>query len=395
MESCKYLLIGGGRATDAAVRGIREVDQAGSILVVSDEDDPPYDRPPLSKSLWRGNAVETVWRHTELAGAELRLGTENSWPSIGTPRRQSTRREAPLDMSACCLRPAVRRAGCAEFNSSTIYYRKLSDFRRAWEAAGHDAEFAVIGGGFIGSEIAASLAMNGRRVSLIFPGQSICDRVFPRPLANFLNLYFRKRGVDVRFNERAELVEQGSNRLVVRTNGPEAIVVDTVIAGIGIKPNVDLATTAGLEVAGGIVVNELLRTSDPDIFAAGDVASFPCVALNCRLRFEHEDNADAMGRTAGRNMAGGAETYEHLPFFYSDLFDLGYEAVGEIDSTMQIVEDWVEKFYKGVIYYMKEERVLGVLLWNMWGLVDGARELIVSGRKQQPGNLIGRLRESG
>jgi 3-phenylpropionate/trans-cinnamate dioxygenase ferredoxin reductase component len=199
----------------------------------------------------------------------------------------------------------------------------------------------------------------------------------------------------VRFNERAELVEQGSNRLVVRTNGPEAIVVDTVIAGIGIKPNVDLATTAGLEVAGGIVVNELLRTSDPDIFAAGDVASFPCVALNRRLRFEHEDNADAMGRTAGRNMAGGAETYEHLPFFYSDLFDLGYEAVGEIDSTMQIVEDWVEKFYKGVIYYMKEERVLGVLLWNMWGLVDGARELIVSGRKQQPGNLIGRLRESG
>ena len=394
MESCKYLLIGGGRATDAAVRGIREVDQAGSILVVSDEDDPPYDRPPLSKSLWRGNAVETVWRHTELAGAELRLGTR-----IVAVDRDA---KATIDAKGSAVgyeRLLLATGGTPRrlrgVDASTIYYRKLSDFRRAWEAAGHDAEFAVIGGGFIGSEIAASLAMNGRRVSLIFPGQSICDRVFPRPLANFLNLYFRKRGVDVRFNERAELVEQGPNKLVVRTNGPEAIAVDVVIAGIGIKPNVDLATTAGLEVAGGIVVDELLRTGDPDIFAAGDVASFPCAALNRRLRFEHEDNADAMGRTAGRNMAGGAETYEHLPFFYSDLFDLGYEAVGEIDSTMQVVEDWVEKFYKGVIYYMKEERVLGVLLWNMWGLVDGARELIVSGREQQPGNLIGRLRESG
>jgi NADPH-dependent 2,4-dienoyl-CoA reductase/sulfur reductase-like enzyme len=99
---------------------------------------------------------------------------------------------------------------------------------------------------------------------------------------------------------------------VVRTSGLGAVAVDAVIAGIGIKPNVDLATAAGLKVAGGIVVDELLHTSDPDIFAAGDVASFPCAALNRRLRFEHEDNAEAMGRTAGRNMAGGAEFYEHL-----------------------------------------------------------------------------------
>jgi len=242
--------------------------------------------------------------------------------------------------------------------------------------------------------MAAAHAMYGRKVFLIFPGQSVCERVLPRPLANFLNLYFRKRSVDVRFNERAKLVEPGSNRLVIWTSGLERIAADVVIAGIGINPNVDLATTAGLNVGDGIVVDELLRTSDPDFFAAGDVANFPCAALKCRLRFEHQDNADAMGRTAGRNMAGGCEAYRHLPFFYLDLFDLSCEAVGVIDSNMQIVEDWVETFRKGVIYYLENGRVVGVLLWNMWGLVDAARELIASGREQQPNRLVGQLRES-
>src|SRR5262249_39523587 len=198
---------------------------------------------------------------------------------------------------------------------------------------------------------------------------------------------------DVRLNERAGLVERGSSKLVIRTNGPAALAVDAVIAGIGIKPNVDLAMAAGLNVADGILVDERLRTSDPDIFAAGDVASFPWAALNRRLRVEHEDNADAMGRTAGRNMAGGNETYGHLPSFYSDLFDFGYQAVGEVHSGMQIVEDWVEKFYKGIIFYLRDEQVVGVLLWNMWGLVDEAREMIMSGRTGRFTTLIGRLRE--
>jgi len=392
MERCKYLVIGGGRAADAAVRGIRERDRIGSILVASDEDDPPYDRPPLSKALWKGSAVETIWRHTDLAAAELRLGAR----IMAIDRNTKT----AIDANGAAIayeRLLLATGGTPRHlrgsDASTIYYRKLSDFKCAWEAANRGAEFAVIGGGFIGSEIAAALAMSDCRVSLVFPGQSICDRVFPRPLGNFLNLYFRKCGVDVRFNERAELVERGSNKLVICTNGAEALAVDVVIAGIGIKPNIDLAAAAGLSVADGILVDERLRTGDPDIFAAGDVASFPCVALNRRLRVEHEDNADAMGRTAGRNMAGENETYRHLPFFYSDFFDFGYQAVGEVHSGMPIVEDWVEKFYKGIIYYRRDERVVGVLLWNMCGLVDEARQLILSGRTGRPASLIGRLRE--
>jgi 3-phenylpropionate/trans-cinnamate dioxygenase ferredoxin reductase subunit len=146
-------------------------------------------------------------------------------------------------------------------------------------------------------------------------------------------------------------------------------------------------------VQNGILVDEMLRASDPDIYAAGDVANFPCRVLERRLRFEHEDNAEAMGRTAGHNMAGRSEAYWHLPFFYSDLFDLGYEAVGEIDSRMETVEDWMQKFHKGVIYYVADNRVRGVLLWNMSGQVEAARELIKSRQQQKPNELIGRLRE--
>lgn len=390
MEYRKYLIIGGGLAADAAIRGIREVDHTGSILAVSDEHDPPYDRPPLSKALWKGIAVDTIWRHTELTGAELRLGTR----IVELDPASKTATDAAGDTFAydrLLLATGGSPRRLRDADSAVIYFRRLADFRRAWEFASRGAEFAVVGGGFIGSEIAAALAMNGRKVSLIFPGACIGDRIFPRPLANFLNVYFRKRGVDVRFNERVERIDRQKDKLAVQTSGNGGVAVDVVVAGIGIEPNVDLAQSAGLSVQSGILVDEMLRTSDPDIYAAGDVANFPCWALERRLRFEHEDNAEAMGRAAGHNMAGRSETYRHLPSFYSDLFDLGYEAVGEIDNRMETVEDWLEKFRKGVIYYLSDNRVRGVLLWNVRGQVDAARELITSRRQQRPDELIGRL----
>jgi 3-phenylpropionate/trans-cinnamate dioxygenase ferredoxin reductase component len=242
----------------------------------------------------------------------------------------------------------------ADADPSVIYLRALADFRRAWHSASLGAEFAVIGGGFLGPEISASLAMNARRVSLIFPGQCIGERLYPRPLANFLNVYFRKNGVNVRFGERVDRIYRQGERLIVHTDCNDSKAVDVVIVGIGIEPNVELAKTAGLVVRSGVVVDEALRTSNPDIYAAGDVAEFPCFALGRRLRIEHANNAGVMGRVAGRNMAGRREPYRHLPSFYSDLFDLGYQAVGEIDSGMEIVEDWDQKFRKGIIYYLRE-----------------------------------------
>src|SRR5205814_10698378 len=163
------------------------------------------------------------------------------------------------------------------------------------------------------------------------------------------------------------------------------------LAGLGIVPGVELAEQAGLRVDNGIVVDEACRTSQIDIYAAGDVANFTNPALRARLRVEHEDNANTMGRTAGLNMAGRATPYHHLPFFYSDLFELGYEAVGDVDARLETVADWKEAFHEGVVYYMKDGRVRGVLLWNTWGQVDHARALIAEPGPFKPQGLKGRL----
>ena len=127
------------------------------------------------------------------------------------------------------------------------------------------------------------------------------------------------------------------------------------------------------------------------IYAAGDVANFHNPALDSRLRVEHEDNANTMGRVAGRAMGGEPEPYHHLPFFYSDLFELGYEAVGDTDPRLETFSDWKEPFREGVVYYLKNGRVRGVLLWNTWGQVDHARALIAETGPFRPGDLKGRL----
>jgi NADPH-dependent 2,4-dienoyl-CoA reductase/sulfur reductase-like enzyme len=226
---------------------------------------------------------------------------------------------------------------------------------------------------------------------MLFPGHGIGDRMFPSDLSQFLNDFYRQKGVEIWSGESAAGLERRGEQLVLKTQSQREVVVDGVVAGIGIQPNIELAKMAGLQTADGIVVDESLRTSQPNIYAAGDVAFFFNPALDRRLRVEHEDNANTMGRTAGRNMAGGAEKYDHLPFFYSDLFELGYEAVGDVDSRLSTLADWKEPHREGVVYYQKEGRVRGVLLWNVWGQVDAARELIASKRPFRAEDLKDKL----
>jgi NADPH-dependent 2,4-dienoyl-CoA reductase/sulfur reductase-like enzyme len=257
--------------------------------------------------------------------------------------------------------------------------------------AGRRERFAVIGGGFIGSEIAAALAMNQCPVTLIFPGSGIGSRIFPADLSQFLNDYYKEKGVIVCPGEQISEVQSGGEESVVRSRSGREWLADSVVAGLGIQPNIELAQAAGLTVNEGVIVDESLRTSNPDMFAAGDVAEFFNPALDQRLRVEHEDNANTMGRMAGRSMAGERVRYGHLPSFYSDLFELGYEAVGELDSKFQIVADWKEPHREGVVYYLRDGRVRGVLLWNVWNQVDAARRLIAEPGPFQPADLKGRI----
>jgi NADPH-dependent 2,4-dienoyl-CoA reductase/sulfur reductase-like enzyme len=226
---------------------------------------------------------------------------------------------------------------------------------------------------------------------MVFPESGIGARIYPPRLSGFLNDYFRDKGVDVLTEEKIRALKKNGTSFTVATESGKTLSADAVVAGIGIEPEVGLAKLLGLKVDNGIVVDAQLRATQPDTFAAGDVANCYSPALDMRRRVEHEDNANTMGAMAGRNMAGGSEKYDYLPYFYSDLFDLGYEAVGEFGAGLEIVEDWQEPFRQGVVYYLKAGRVRGVLLWNTWGQVDAARRLIVAKDTVSAAALLGRI----
>jgi NADPH-dependent 2,4-dienoyl-CoA reductase/sulfur reductase-like enzyme len=385
MPDFKYLIVGGGMAADAAVKGIREVDAGGAIGLIGAEPDAPYSRPPLSKALWKGKPLDRIWRHTEKHNVNLLLGrraarldpdhqtvTDNYGDEYGYHRL----------LLATGGRPRRLPFG----GDNIMYYRTVADFRRLQGLAEHAQRFTVIGGGFIGAEMAAALAMNGKQVTLIFPEATIGARVFQADIGQFLVEYYREKGVTVQPNALVSDVLNGGGPLRVVTSSGE-IEAEAVIAGIGLLPNIELGQAAGLAVENGIIVDEYLRATQPNIYAAGDVAASYSPALGKRLRFEHEDNALTMGRQAGRNMAGEQEVYTHLPFFYSDLFELGYEAVGEVDARLETLADWKVPYREGVIYYHAGGQVRGVLLWNVWDQVETARRLIVAHQPATPGAL--------
>jgi NADPH-dependent 2,4-dienoyl-CoA reductase/sulfur reductase-like enzyme len=275
-------------------------------------------------------------------------------------------------------------------DDEVVYYRTLDDYRRVRAAAADGTRFVVIGGGFIGSEIAAALALNGCAVTMVFPEPGIGARIFPAALSAALNDYYRDRGVVVIPGSSVTGIERGR---VVLGDG-RTLEPGIIVAGLGIEPNVELAADAGLPVRNGIVVDALGRVGGrEDVYAAGDVARFPVDALAGDVRVEHEDHAKSHGRRVGANMAGADQPYDHLPFFYSDLFDLGYEAVGELDSRLETLADGDERGAGETIYYYLDGdgRPRGVLLWNVFGQVDAARELLRAGEPVVAGALTARV----
>jgi len=392
MADFHYLIVGGGMTADAAVQGIRMSDAVGSIGILCREHHPPYNRPPLSKGLWKGDPLEGIWRNTSALNAEILLGREAVRVD---PDRRTV---ADSGGNAYSYQKLLLATGGTPRRlpgepDGIVYFRTLDDYHALRQSGSAGASFAVIGGGFIGSEISAALAMNGFPVTMIFPEEAIGAHVYPAPFARFLNRYFGEKGVAVRAGERVLGIERRGKKCALRTSGGAGLEVDIVVAGLGITPNVDLAAAAGLRCENGIRVDEWLRTSHPDIYAAGDVASFLSPQLAKVIRVEHEDNATTMGMMAGRNMAGESLRYNHLPFFYSDLFDIGYEAVGEIDARLETVADWREEFRTGVVYYMNAGRVRGVLLLNTWGRVDAARALIAGGAPYVAADVAGLIRD--
>jgi len=390
MNRYRYLIVGGGMTADAAAHGIRELDPNGTLAIISAEGHEPYNRPPLSKGLWKGEPEDAIWRNTTATGAEVRLNRQ----VVGIDRvakRVTDNVGVAYTYEKLLLATGGSPRRLPLNSEQVIYYRTYDDYRRLRSLAGEPLRFAVIGGGFIGTEVAAALRMQDRDVAMLVPERGLGARVFPSDLSSFLVNYYGDKGVEMHMGEGlASLRPRAGRAMVVTTTGRE-FEADILVAGLGTRPNVELAEQGGLTVENGIIVDQFLRTSDPDIYAAGDVANFPNPALGTRIRVEHEDNANKMGQHAGRNMAGAAAPYHHLPFFYSDLFELGYEAVGDLDVRHETVADWKEPFREGVVYYLKDGRVRGVLLWNVWGQVDAARQLIAEPGPFTPQRLKSRL----
>jgi len=373
----RYLIVGGGLTADAACKGIRSVDAEGSIGLIGDEPDPPYLRPPLSKGLWLGKDESSIWRGTDEQGVDLLLGREAVALDLDA-RTVTDDRGDTHGYEKLLLATGGRPREIPGAAPGVVYYRTVADYRAVREAAKEGTSVVVVGGGFIGSELAASLAAIGCAVTMVFPEDAIGARIYPADLALFLNEYYRGRGVEVRPGELVASIERDGDGFRVQGKNGAALDAEIVVAGLGIVPRDELATAVGLPADNGIPVDDRGRVAGrDDVFAAGDVARFPAHDLGQDLRVEHEDHAKSHGHQVGRNMAGANEPYDHLPFFYSDMFDLGYEAVGQLDARLDVLAEWQEPHRKGIVVYRDADgRPRGFLLWDVWGKVDAATELI-------------------
>jgi NADPH-dependent 2,4-dienoyl-CoA reductase/sulfur reductase-like enzyme len=373
MTTTEYLIVGGGMTGDMAAKGIREHDADGRVVIVGADPHPVYKRPLLTKGLWQGAPEEKLWREPP---ADTTVVTGRHIVTLDVDGHRATDDAGEEYAWEKLLFATGARPREIPGADGVVWFRTLDDYRLVREKAKEGTQFVVIGGGFIGSELAAALIGVGVKVTMVFPEAGIGARLFPAALAEFLVAYYREKGVEVL---SGETVSAASGTSVTLGDG-RVLEADCVVGGLGVIPETGLAEAAGLEVDDGIVVDEYGRVSGrDDVFAAGDVARFPVSALGTTMRVEHEDHANTHGKVVGANMAGAAQPYDHLPLFYSDLFDLGYEAVGRVDSRLETVEEWQEPNRKGVVTYVEDGKPSGVLLWNVWDKVDAARELIRSG----------------
>ena len=395
-DSYDYVVVGAGMAGDAAARGIREVDPDGTVLVIGREPTGPVTRPALTKKLWTDPefAFDQVWLPTaEETRAELLLG--ESVVAVDTAARTvTTDADVTVGYGALLLATSghPRRLPGVEDSGRVIYFRSVRDYERLRDLAGGGRHVVVVGGGYIGTELAAALVQNDTRVTLVFPQDVLTGSTFPDALARRVERRYADAGVTLLRGARVASTESGPDGVVVTLDDGRTLEADGVVVGAGLEVETGLARAAGLEVDDGVVVDDRLRTSDPHVWAAGDVAQYPDRLLG-RRRVEHVDNATTMGRQAGRNLAGADEPYAHTPFFYSDLFELGYEAVGRLDASLETVEDWhADDLGAGVVYYLDGGRVVGVLLWDVWDATDRAREVIAGQADVRPEALRGLIR---
>ncbi|EFA84185.1 apoptosis inducing factor [Heterostelium album PN500] len=417
IEKFKYVIIGGGTAAYYAVDKILEHDKQATILMISKEYEVPYQRPPLSKNLWANkdeNVKETL-EYSDWSGAKSKLLYEPE-SVYGNEVLQFIRNKRVVDIhldgkvillndgTLVAYEKCLIATGGEprKFNYSAsddpriTTYRTVDDFRKLHDVVHDDKvkHVTVIGGGFLGSEITCAINDNLKdkvKITQVFPENGVLPLIFPDYLSKYATDKVKASGVDVLEGRLVKDISKNNDKLKVQLDNGSSIDTDHVVVAVGIIPNTDIAKSTSLEVDpvnGGYVVNAELQARS-NVYVAGDVASFYDYNLGVRRRVEHHDHAKATGELAGKNMAGSADPYTYLPFFWSDLTDhIGFEAVGNTDAKLKTYAVWekqktddADKFSKGIIYYLNDKsKVVGVLTFRNYGKMDKARELITKGK---------------
>jgi 3-phenylpropionate/trans-cinnamate dioxygenase ferredoxin reductase subunit len=384
-----YVIVGGGLAAARAVEGIREHDERGSVVVVTEEERLPYERPPLSKGVLKGDdEVDSVFTHDEGWYAdhsvELRLGDPvtslDAEAHVLTLRGGDTLSYERLLLATGSSARALDAPG-ADLEG-VLYLRELQESTALKGALADGARVVIVGAGWIGLEVAAAAADAGCAVTVVEPQAAPLIGVMGEQVGGWFADLHRSHGVTFRFGEGVSRIEGNGRAEAVVTTAGERLPADVVVVGVGITPNTGLAQGAGLDVDNGVVTDARLRTSADGVWAAGDVANWESTTLGTHVRVEHWANANDGGLAAGRSMAGADVTYDPIPFFFSDQYDVGLEYAGYVPrgsgaevvlrgepSSNEFMAFWVVPEGDGV-------RVLAGMHVNVWDTIDAVQQLV-------------------
>ena len=388
-----FLIVGGGLAAASAVDGIRDVNSAASIALITDESEPPYQRPPLSKEFLQYPDVPRSLLYVkpegwyseqeavELVTRQKALVLDAAAMTVTTARGNVFR--APRILLATGGR--ARRLDIPGHGLEGIFtLRTVEDAEAIREAAADGTRAVLIGAGFVGMELAASLTAYDVTSTVVEAVERVWARVLPRDLSVWIQGLFEGRGVEFRMGANVEQFVGRDRAEAVVVDGGE-IACDLVVVGIGMDPCDGIASDAGLAVADGVHVDTFGETSHPHIYAAGDVARFPDPVFGGHTRVEHWEHAREHGRRVGRNMAGDREPYDLLSHFFSRVFDLSLDAVGRPALAEETVLWGTPGDGSSAALGMSEGRVCGIVLLDARAEVEAARTLV---RARVPATLL-------
>jgi NADPH-dependent 2,4-dienoyl-CoA reductase/sulfur reductase-like enzyme len=336
MKKSKYMILGGGMVAGYAAKELVERGlKPGELTIVSAEDAPPYERPPLSKGFLAGKDDETGIRISPVEfygerGITLAPGEEAT--GIDGARRVLRTRSGEYEFEKLVI--ATGASPRTLEIPGALHLRSLADSKHIRDAAAGAKRAVVVGSGFIGMEVSAVLAQKNVETTMVLRDDRVWKTFFTPNMSRMFEQYFSARGV--RFAKQAEVKESRTGSVVL-SDGTE-LGCDLLVVGIGVRPETKLAAAAGIEVDNGVVVNEYLESSTPWIFAAGDVAHYRDVLFDTRRRVEHWDNAVSQGKHCARVLMGDRAPFVHVPYFFSDVFDLSYEFWGDTSGAEEVVE---------------------------------------------------------